>query len=172
MKFYNHKNGIIVFCILFLLWAFYLGRNCPCSKNTKCIRKEFYGVQLNHLTLFVILGIFFPSYFFTFQLLGILWELFEHLLETYPVLVTKYIGGCLQYPPPDYNDKNNPPYDYTVYRGIKKPLNYVDRLFKINNSTLHGWHGSVAELIPNLIGFLIGYCLNKYIFKKAFTRRS
>jgi hypothetical protein len=53
-------------------------------------------------------------------------------------------------------------YFYTVYRGIEKPLNYIDKLFNVKNSTLHGWHGSVAELIPNLIGFLIGYTINRF----------
>jgi hypothetical protein len=160
---YNNKTGIIVFCAFFLIWAYFLGKDCPCTGNTKCIRKEFYGVQLNHLFLFIIIGMFFPSYFVTFQILGILWELFEHLLEKYPILVTKYFGGCLQYPPNGYIEKNNPRYHYTVYRGIKKPLNPIDEFFNIKNSTLHGWHGSVAELIPNVVGFIIGYYINKYI---------
>lgn len=160
---YNNKTGIIVFCALFLLWAYFLGKSCPCTGNTKCIRTEFYGVQLNHLFLFIIIGMCFPSYFYTFQTLGVLWELFEHLLEKYPILVTKYLGGCLHYPPVGYIEKNNPHYHYTVYRGIKKPMNPIDELFNIKNSTLHGWHGSVAELIPNLIGFMIGYHINKYI---------
>ena len=165
MNFYNNKNGIIVFCIFFLLWAYSLGQSCPCSKNKNCIRKEFYGVQLNHVSLFIVIGMIFPSYFYTFQLLGILWEVFEHILEKYPILVTKYFGGCLSYPPTGYTEKNNPHYSYTVYRGIKKPLNYVDKLFNIKNSKLHGWHGSVAELIPNFFGFLIGYSINKFLIK-------
>jgi hypothetical protein len=98
-------------------------------------------------------------------LLGIAWEVFEHILEKYPILVTKYFGGCLSYPPRGYIEKNNPHYDYTVYRGIRKPLNYIDKLFNIKNSKLHGWHGSVAELIPNLLGFLVGYSINKYLLK-------
>jgi len=160
MKLYNKKNGVVVFCIFFLLWAYFLGKSCPCTGNTPCVRKEFYGVQLNHLYLFIFLGMFFPSYFYTFQLLGISWELFEHLLEKYPSFVTNYFGGCLQYPPAGHIEKNNPHYDYTVYRGIQKPLNYVDKLFNVKNSTSHGWHGSVAELLPNLFGFLIGYYIN------------
>ena len=170
MQLYNNKNGIIVFCIFFLVWAYFLGQSCPCTGNTKCIRKEFYGVQLNHVSLFIIIGILFPSYFYTFQLLGILWELFEHILEKYPILVTKYFGGCLQYPPAGYSEKNNPHYNYTVYRGINKPRNYVDKLFNIKNSKIHGWHGSVAELIPNLFGFLIGYSINKYIINNKKLR--
>jgi len=138
MNFYNNNSGVIVFCIFFLFWAFVYGKSCPCSKKSTCYRTEFYGVQLNHLTLFTIIGVLFPSYFYTFQLLGILWELGEHILEKYPILVTKYLGGCIQYPPAGYSEKNNPHYNYKVYRGINKPRNYVDKLFNIKNSKIHG----------------------------------
>ena len=165
MKFYNDKNGILLFCVLFLVWAYYYGQSCPCSSNTTCIRKEFYGVQPNHLFLFIILGILFPSYFYSIQIIGILWEFAEYILDKFPILVIKYSGGCLRYPPPDYNESNNPITNYTVYRGIEKPLNYIDKLFNVKNSTLHGWHGSVAELVPNLIGFLIGYAINRFLLR-------
>jgi len=165
MKFYNDKNGILLFCVLFLVWAYYYGQSCPCSSNTTCIRKEFYGVQPNHLFLFIILGILFPSYFYSIQSIGILWEFAEYILDKFPILAIKYSGGCLRYPPSDYNENNNPITNYTVYRGIEKPLNYIDKLFNVKNSTLHGWHGSVAELVPNLIGFLIGYAINRFLLR-------
>ena len=161
MKFYNNKNGVIIFCILFLYWAYSYGKMCPCIGNTTCIRKEFYGIQINHLFLFIILGILFPSYFYTFQCIGILWEFAEHILDKFPDLAINYTGGCLQYPPPGYSENNNPITNYTVYRGIEKPLNYIDKLFNVKNSTLHGWHGSVAELFPNFFGFLLGYYINR-----------
>jgi hypothetical protein len=165
MKLYNSKNGIFLFSILFLYWVYSYGKSCPCSINTTCIRKEFYGVQLNHFLLFVILGLIFPSYFYTFQCIGILWEIAEHILDVYPILVTNYLGGCLKYPPITYNEKNNPHYNYIVYRGIEKPLNPIDEFFNVKNSTLHGWHGSVAELIPNFFGFIIGHYINTKLFR-------
>ena len=55
MKLYNHNNGVILFCLIFLFWAYSYGKDCPCSTNTTCIRVEFYGVQLNHFILFIIL---------------------------------------------------------------------------------------------------------------------
>ena len=161
MKFYNNKNGVIIFCVLFLYWAYSYGKMCPCTGNTTCIRKEFNGIQINHFFLFIILGILFPSYFYTFQCIGILWEFAEHILDKFPILAVKYTGGCLQYPPPGYSENNNPITNYTVYRGIEKPLNYIDKLFNVKNSTLHGWHGSVAELFPNFFGFLLGYYINR-----------
>ena len=168
MKLYNHNNGVIIFCLIFLFWAYSYGKDCPCSTNTTCIRIEFYGVQLNHFILFIILGLLFPSYFYTFQCLGILWEFAEHILDNNPNIVKKYIGGCLKYPPRAYDEKNNPHYNYTVYRGIKKPLNYIDKLFNVKNSTLHGWHGSIAELIPNFFGFLLGQIINKKIIQNKY----
>ena len=110
--------------------------------------------------MFIILGVLFPSYFYTFQALGILWEFAEHLLDVYPIYVIKYIGGCLRYPPSNYNHSKNSLANYTVYRNIKKPLNPIDKFFNIKNSTLHRWHSSVTELVPNLFGFLIGIALN------------
>ena len=111
-------------------------------------------------------GVLFPSYFYTFQGLGILWEFAEHLLDVYPIYVIKYIGGCLRYPPTNYNHSKNSLANYTVYRNIKKPLNPIDKFFNIKNSTLHRWHSSVAELVLNLFGFLIGIALNHLIIER------
>jgi hypothetical protein len=163
MNLYNNKYGILCFCALFIYWAYSYGIDCPCHKNTTCIRVEFYGVQLNHLILFIILGFLFPSYFYTFQGLGMLWEFAEHILDVYPILVIKYIGGCLRYPPSNYNHNKNSIANYTVYRNITKPLNPIDQFFNVKNSKIHGWHGSVAELVPNFFGFLIGSALNRFI---------
>jgi hypothetical protein len=160
MNLYDNPKGILVFIILFLIWAYFLGKSCPCNERTKCIRNEFYGVQLNHLFLYVFLGFVFPSYFVLLFFIGIVWELGEHLLDKYPLLVVKYIGGCLSEPP--IEKITNPDNNYIVYRGIRKPLNPIDKIVGIENSLIHGWHGSVAELIPNGIGFAIGYSINKY----------
>ena len=84
MKLYNSYKGLLLFTILFLLWAYTLGKSCPHDKDTKCTRYEFYGVQLNHFFLFLFLGYFFPSFFFTIQTMGILWELFEYYLDKNP----------------------------------------------------------------------------------------
>jgi len=163
MNLYNNDYGVLCFCTLFLYWAYSYWTKLSCNKNTSCTRIEFYGIQLNHLILFIILGLLFPSYFYTFQGLGILWEFAEHILELYPKLVIKYIGGCLGYPPSNYNHSKNSIANYTVYRNIKKPLNPIDKFFNIKNSTLHGWHGSVAELVHNFFGFIIGIDLNHFL---------
>ncbi len=165
LNLYNNQNGIILISILFILSMYYFGKSCPCDNEKKnyCIRREFYGVQLNHLVFFIILGILFPSYFIIIQILGILFELAEYYLDKNNEYVKKYIGGCLMEKPK--NVKNNNLADYKVYKNIPKYLNHIDKFFGIKNSTLHGWHGSVAEVIINIIGFGIGYFLNKMIFK-------
>ena len=61
---YNTKLGILCFIILFMLWAYQLGNNCPCNKDSRCVRHEFYGVQLNHFVLFIFLGMAFCVTFF------------------------------------------------------------------------------------------------------------
>ena len=44
-------------------------------------------------------------------------------------------------------------------------MNPIDKLFGIKNSKIHGWHGSVAEIIVNIIGFEIGRKLYEYKLK-------
>lgn len=158
---YNTHFGILLFIVLFLIWAYFLGNNCPCdAPDTNCVRHEFYGVQLNHFILFIMIGICFPSYFYTFQIIGILWEFFEYLLDKNPQWVIKYIGGCLKRAPLNVQQKK---WDYIVYRDIEKPLNPIDSMFGIKNSKIHGWHGSPAEIIPNMLGFGVGYFINKLL---------
>ena len=166
MKLYNTRRGIVLFVILFMIWAYQLGNNCPCTKDSRCVRHEFYGVQLNHFVLFIFIGFVFPSHFFTVQALGVLWEFAEFLLDRNPEIVEKYIGGCLKYPPLNHNESENKPWDYVVYRGLEKPLNVIDQILGIKNSKIHGWHGSPAEIVPNLLGFGVGYYLNKFVSSK------
>ena len=142
MNLYNNHKGIILFIIGFLLWAYFLGKSCPCNEPTNCVRREFYGIQLNHFALYICIGFIFPSYFWTFFFLGVIWELLEYVLDKNPNWVVNYI----------------------VYKGVKKSLHPIDRFFGIENSTIHGWHGSPAELLPNTIGFAIGFLINKTFF--------
>ena len=79
--------------------VFSFGDTCPCGSNKKkilyeCYRFEIFGVQPNHFYFFLPLGFFFPEYFFTIQIIGILWELFEYYIDVNPKLLNKF-GGCL-----------------------------------------------------------------------------
>ena len=133
---------------------------CPCDDISKssCIRREFYGVQLNHFLFFAFLGFFFPSYFYLSQGLGVVWEYLEYLADINDPFIEKYLGGCLMNNPT--SDSSNHPANAIVYRGDEKYLNPIDQFFGIRNSRIHGWHGSVAEIGVNLVGFLFGYLLN------------
>lgn len=164
MNIFDNKNIIIVFVILFLLWAHSLKYACPCDniEDSMCVRLEFYGVQYNHFILFTVLGFFFPSFFVTFLLLGILWEFSEYIIHLYPNLI-HYIGGCLS-KRPSYV-KSNPPYFYRVYKDESKYYNIIDRLFGIQNSTIHTWHHSAAEIVPNILGFLLGKSIYHFLYK-------
>ena len=70
------------------------------------------------------------------------------------------------------NVTNNDISNYTVYRNIPKYLNPIDKFFGIKNSTLHGWHGSVAEIVVNVLGFIIGYILNIIVFKYFMNKKN
>ena len=162
-NFYNNNEGVILVSILFIISMYTLGVYCPCDKDTQCMRNEFYGVQYNHLYFFIFLGFWFPSYFITWQILGIIVELVENWLDNNDKFVVRYVGGCLMEKP--MGAGKNPIDDFIVYKGEDKYLNPIDRYFGIKNSKIHAWHGSIAEVLLNIFAFGIGYYLNKLYFK-------
>jgi hypothetical protein len=163
---YNSISGIVLFIFLFIGWTIQIGYTCPCKGEGEniCIRQEFYGIQLNHLMLFIIIGMIFPSYFFTFMLFGVLWEIYEFILDNNENIVNEYIGGCLSEKPKNFKHINTLSDSY-IFKGDIKYLNPIDKFFNIQNSRNHFWHGSVAELLPNIIGFSIGYLINSVVIK-------
>lgn len=157
----NKNFQLTILACGFILWFINLGKACSCGKQKKqnsedCYRFEIWGVQPNHFYLFAFLGYFYPEYFYLIQTVGILWEIFEHLLERYPKWGFK-LGGCLDNKPKKDNWHNR----HLIYKGKEKYYNPLDRLFGIKNSKVHGWHGSAAEIIVNIIGFGFGYYLQK-----------
>ena len=168
LKLYDHPNGIILFCLLFALWAYNLGQSCPCDTTTShpstlCYRYEIFGVQPNHFVLFTLLGAAFPSYFVTFAILGAAFEYAEYLLDRNPEFVKKYIGGCLSKRPTNWPQKYSS--NSHVFAHEKKHLHPMDEFFKIKNSTIHGWHGSIAEVFVNMAGFIVGMLINRFLYQ-------
>lgn len=163
MKLYNTVKGVLLVIILFnLIMLFYAKFYCNCKLNTIfCIRHEILGVQYSHIYFYILIGLLFPSYFWTFQILGILWEIAEIYLDHNNLFTMKYLNGCLS-KKPNYIQQQSI-FNYKVYRNNTKYVNPIDRLFNIKNSKLHFWHGSIAEIFANVIGFYIGLWLNKYI---------
>ena len=148
----------IILSIIMIMYARYF---CPCNKDDKylsniCVRYEIFGAQLNHLTTYILLGYFFPKNFIILQTIGILWELIEIYLD-YNEEFAKHFGGCLKIT--KNNNKN------IVGKNHNKYINPIDKLFGIKNSKIHTWHGSIAEIIVNLVGFAIGYYLYKFKIK-------
>tara|TARA_Y100000361_G_C11134142_1_gene330785 strand:- start:427 stop:993 length:567 start_codon:yes stop_codon:yes gene_type:complete len=160
---YNKNIQLTIIGFLFIVWFFLLGKNCPCgykniNKRKGCYRLEIFGVQTNHLYFFAFLGYFFSEYFYIIQSAGILWELFEMYLDKNEKFAFS-IGGCLA--KKDYKLSKEWYYNYLVTEGKQKYVNPIDRLLGIKNSKKHGWHGSIAEIFVNLLGFGIGSYLNK-----------
>ena len=162
VELYNNINGVIIVCISFVLIMYYRGKYmCSCDKNTtNCYRREILGVQYNHFIFFIFLGTVFPSYFVTFQILGILFELFERMLYKNEKWTIQNLGGCLSKEPTNFK---NSIYNFKVYKGTNKYVNPLDKYFNIKNSKIFFWHGSIAEIIANIIGFIIGIGINRYI---------
>lgn len=163
MKLYNTLLGVILVIFFFnILMLFYAKKYCNCKTTSSfCVRHEILGIQYNHLYFYIFLGFFFPSYFVTFQVVGILWELIEIYLDHNDVFTTKYLGGCLSKKPTNIKHQNI--LNYKVYKNSNKYMNPIDRLFNIKNSQIHFWHGSIAEIIANIIGFYIGLLLNRSV---------
>ena len=134
---------ILLIIGLFIFYYLIRGRYmCPCpNNNTKnnCYRFELWGLQINHLVFYIVIGYFFPNKFYIWQLIGLLWEILEFIPIYYPKIVLPIIGGCVQ---PDR--KNN-------------YINILDRW--LPHSKEHFWHPKLSDLILNIIGFYIG----KYI---------
>ena len=139
------------------IWVLVVGRGCPCNNKKasyECYRYEVWGVQTNHIWAFMVLGFMFHKYFYTIQLLGIIWELFEYYLHFDKGFVKK-LGGCLENAPPP-NTENYKYRANLVTKGRNKKYNPIDIFFGIKNSTNHGWHHSIAEIVVNIVSFLIG----------------
>ena len=162
VKLYNNINGVIIVCIVFVIIMYHRGKyQCDCNKTTtNCIRREILGVQYNHFIFFIFMGICFPSYFWTFQTLGLLFELFEMILDKNEKWTIQNLGGCLSKSP---NNIKNSIYNFKVYNDMDKYVNPIDKFFNIKNSKLHFWNGSIAEVVSNIIGFIIGIGINKYL---------
>ena len=169
----NKNIQLIIIGLLFTYWFFSFGSTCPCGANKKkilyeCYRFEIFGMQPNHFYFFFPLGFFFSEYFFTIQIIGVLWELFEYYIDVNPKLLNKF-GGCLdpkiKYSEFDNNNKktnfiskiyNKWYYDNIVGSNHDKYVNPIDRLFGIKGSRKHGWHHSIAEIVLNIFSFLLG----------------
>ena len=162
----KEKNIQLLFLIaIFIFWFLLFKNNCPCppsKKNAGCYRFEIFGVQFNHIYTFLALGYFFPEYFYAIQILGVIWELIEYYIHKYETpKLRKKIGGC--FGNVSQETKNTFPHNLgdLVAGNSKKKLNPIDKFFNIKNSSLHGWHHSVAEIIVNIISFIIGSYLKK-----------
>ena len=138
--------SIIIIIIFFILYYIIRGRLiCPCTSkknNLYCYRFEIWGLQINHLIFYTIIGFIYPNFFFIWQLLGIIWELLEFIPTYYPKDILPYIGGCID------KDKINKYYIHPIDKTLPR-------------SKIHFWHPKFTDILLNIIGFYIGYILFK-----------
>ena len=137
--------------VLFFVWARSHGKACPCDRPSEyeCVRDEVWGFQMNHFYLMMIMGMIFPDRFWPFMIMGLLWEIWEWYITQYPEFVYKF-GGCLTRRGVS-SDKPG-----RVYAGERKYHNPIDEALGLEHPQWHTWHGSAAELVPNVLGFLAG----------------
>lgn len=160
----NEEQLMLMSLVGFVIWVYMLGLACPCGtkKQTyECYRYEIWGVQTNHIYPFLAAGFLFNKYFYTIQIFGILWELFEYYLH-YDKAIVKWLGGCLD-PAPLPNTQNYKYRANLITKGREKKYNPLDIFFGIKNSTSHGWHHSIAEIVVNIVAFLAGQQIRLYI---------
>ena len=141
---------LIIIFIIITIQLFLYTLICNCKNNNKnyCYRYEYKGVLISKLLLLFILGLFFSEYYILIFTIIILWEIFEMYLDKNDSKVLKY-GGCL--------DKDIYNKEYIVGYDEDKYLNPIDKYFGINNSKIHMWHGSIAEIIYGILFFILGY---------------
>ena len=163
-KLNNEEQLMLMGFMVFIIWVFMVGLGCPCGSKKQtyeCYRYEIWGVQTNHIWPFLVAGYLFNKYFYTIQIVGILWELFEYYLH-YDKGFVNWLGGCLDKAP----KPNSELYKYRknlITKGIEKKYNPIDIFFGIKNSTYHGWHHSIAEIGVNIIAFILGQELRRLI---------
>ena len=110
------------------------------------VHKNVYvdGWLLSHFVLFAICGYFFPNNFYFAMLLGILWEIVEHLQ-----LLT-FASSC----------KNN--------EGNKSSLIKYQFIFEDksqnNDINKNWWYGRYEDIIVDFLGFVTGYFILNYKF--------
>ena len=101
MLFTDKKVQLLLFGLLFIVFILINKKDCPCNvpdeklKDT-CYRYEVFGIQTNHIYLYMILGYLFPEFLITVHIAGILWELFEMYLDHNEEFATQLFGGCLK----------------------------------------------------------------------------
>lgn len=141
----------VLLLLLFFYWAKRHGQACPCDRPGKyeCVRDEVWGFQMNHFNLFMIMGMIFPDRFLPFMIMGLIWEAWEIWMTHNPEYVKRF-GGCLTRRGVS-SDKPG-----RVYAGERKYHNPLDEFIGLEHPQWHTWHGSAAELIPNVLGFLTG----------------
>lgn len=153
-------KNLIIICGLFIVWILFISKMCPCpstmKSNIRCTRKEFLGIQYNHMYFFLLLGFLFPNHFFTIQSLGIIWEVIEYIVDVVARKNDNYlkiIGGCFH---PNITERNI--------------VNPIDKLLNIKKSTTHLWHHSFAEVLVNIVFFKLGQSMvsNKNLFFTSF----
>lgn len=142
---------------LFFVWAWMHGKACPCDRSGEyeCVRDEVWGVQLNHFVIFMVLGMMFPDRFWPFMFIGLIWELWELYITQYPEFVYRF-GGCLTHRGAASNKPGR------VYAGERKYHNPIDEALGLEHPQWHTWHGSAAELVPNVLGFLFGTTISSW----------
>ena len=114
----------------------------------------------------MFLGFAFPSYFYTLQILGILFEIVEGILDHNDAFVVEYMGGCFMERPKD--QPPNTPANSVVFKHEDKYRNPIDRVLGIRHSKIHAWNGSAGEVVMNVLGFVAGYAINKATFQSSF----
>ena len=139
----------IAIIIAFITYYALIGSRCPCPNvqasddvQIDCHRGEA-NAALSHFVFYVGLGYAFPTWFWFWQGLGVLWEIVELYVHRNQWLLS-YTGGCV------HSDMIG-----------KQEGNHLDRLIGIHPPDNHVWHPSVSDIAYNLIGFGVGVLASK-----------
>tara|TARA_B100001093_G_C26520015_1_gene881329 strand:+ start:367 stop:807 length:441 start_codon:yes stop_codon:yes gene_type:complete len=102
------------------------------------------GWLLSHFIVFALAGYFYPKQFYLAVILGILWEITEHLLG----INTPRFLKC------ETQDKSKAKFQY-----IHK--NKDPSLAEKNDAW---WYGRYEDVVVDIIGFMTGYFIKTYSF--------
>ena len=136
----NKERCYILIYSLFIVFTIAIYGKFRCSNkdfNDPLLLKlgiwDLDGWSLTHLFFHMSLGYLFPKHIFYITFFAVLWELFEWYVGVYKPTFANGLGHCLTTDNDDIDSEK-------VW-----------------------WYGKISDIIVNLTGFIIGYCIRKNV---------
>ena len=130
----KRNKSLIVLLLLVILTIFLYGKfRCVFTNYVDPLEHNVNiyidGWLITHYVLFIIIGFNFPKAFYFAMIMGILWEIFEHIIGEYKPSILNNITNCNRKSFTNFSEPNG----------------------------RYWWYGKKEDIIINFLGFVTGY---------------